>query len=201
MNTSLPFDQDDLSSPARLRLAALELYAERGVEMASVREIAQRAGVAPGLVRHHFGSKAGLTRAVDDDVLRLIATTLDEVPLVGSPQEVSAARDAAFAQLLADFEAMYAMGFSKETIAHDRDWNQARILHIGIGVWRQANGRMAGWRRSRPDWVMLAAHCAQRPVDWVDPMKATPREAAGTAAPPPQPAGHTPANSLQQEIF
>ena len=25
MNTPLPFDQDDLSSPARLRLAALEL--------------------------------------------------------------------------------------------------------------------------------------------------------------------------------
>ena len=94
MNTPLPFDQDDLSSPARLRLAALELYAERGVEMASVREIAQRAGVAPGLVRHHFGSKAGLTRAVDDDVLRLIAATLDEVPLVGTPQVVSAARDA-----------------------------------------------------------------------------------------------------------
>ena len=102
MNTLLPFDQDDLASPARLRLAALELYAERGVEMASVREIAQRAGVAPGLVRHHFGSKAGLTRAVDDDVLRLIAATLDEVPLVGTPQEVSAARDAAFADLLAD---------------------------------------------------------------------------------------------------
>lgn len=102
MNSPLPFAQDDLSSPARLRLAALELYAERGVEGASVREIAQRAGVAPGLVRHHFGSKAGLTRAVDDDVLRLIATTLDGVPLVGTPQEVSAARDAAFAQLLAD---------------------------------------------------------------------------------------------------
>ncbi|MFP3472658.1 helix-turn-helix domain-containing protein, partial [Micrococcus sp. SIMBA_144] len=61
MNTPLPFDQDDLSAPARLRLAALELYAERGVEMASVRERAQRAGVAAGLVRHHFGSKAGLT--------------------------------------------------------------------------------------------------------------------------------------------
>ncbi|WP_430754004.1 hypothetical protein [Micrococcus luteus] len=53
-------------------------------------------------MRHHFGNKAELTCAVDDDVLRLIATTLDEVPLVGTPQEVSAARDAAFAALLAD---------------------------------------------------------------------------------------------------
>lgn len=60
----------------------------------------------PGLVRHHFGSKAGLTRAVDVDVLRLIATTLDEVPLVGTPQEVSAARDTAFAALLADHPAV-----------------------------------------------------------------------------------------------
>ena len=115
MNTLLPFDQDDLASPARLRLAALELYAERGVEMASVREIAQRAGVAPGLVRHHFGSKAGLTRAVDDDVLRLIAATLDEVPLVGTPQEVSAARDAAFADLLAELAALGDL--SKATLA------------------------------------------------------------------------------------
>ncbi|XNY99796.1 TetR/AcrR family transcriptional regulator [Micrococcus luteus] len=102
MHSSLPLDKEDLSSPARLRMAALELFAERGVEGTSVREIAQRAGVAPGLVRHHFGSKAGLTRAVDDGLLRLIATTLDDVPLTGSVQEVSAARDAAFADLLTE---------------------------------------------------------------------------------------------------
>ncbi|TCP06601.1 hypothetical protein ONS87_06900 [Caldimonas thermodepolymerans] len=129
-----------------------------------------------------------------------VADSREHFPVQADDERVYVERES-FAQMLADFEAMYAMGFSKETIANDRDWNQARILHIGIGAWRQANARMARWRRSRPDWVMLAAHCAQRPVDWVDPMKTTPREAAGTVVPPPKTTCHTPDNSLQQELF
>ena len=42
-----------------------------------MREIAADAGAVPGLIRHHFGSKAGLTRAVDDLVLSVIAETLE----------------------------------------------------------------------------------------------------------------------------
>lgn len=43
--------------------AALELVAEGGPQAASVRAIAERAGVTPGLIRHYFSSKDDLNRA------------------------------------------------------------------------------------------------------------------------------------------
>ena len=49
----------DLTARARIRDAAIECFARQGFAV-SVRAIAAHAGVSPGLVIHHFGSKAGL---------------------------------------------------------------------------------------------------------------------------------------------
>lgn len=46
-----------------LIVAALDLVAEGGSQAATVRAIADRAGVTPGLIRHYFASKEELTRA------------------------------------------------------------------------------------------------------------------------------------------
>ena len=43
--------------------AALSLVAEGGPQAATVRAIAERAGVTPGLIRHYFQTKEDLTRA------------------------------------------------------------------------------------------------------------------------------------------
>lgn len=43
--------------------AALELMAEGGAQAATVRAIAERAGITAGLIRHYFHSKDDLTRA------------------------------------------------------------------------------------------------------------------------------------------
>jgi AcrR family transcriptional regulator len=59
-------------SRAALLEAALELFAARGYEGASTRLIAGRAGLPQGLIRHHFGSKEGLFRAVVDHGLRAL---------------------------------------------------------------------------------------------------------------------------------
>lgn len=64
--------RQDLTARARIRDAALEQFAEHGFEGATIRGIAQAAGVSPGLVQHHFGSKDGLRRACDDAVLELV---------------------------------------------------------------------------------------------------------------------------------
>jgi AcrR family transcriptional regulator len=56
---------EDLTARARIRDAALRLFAERGVEVATIRDIAAEAGVSGGLVRHHFGSKDDLRAACD----------------------------------------------------------------------------------------------------------------------------------------
>ncbi len=59
----------DLTARARIRLAALALFARNGFAGTSLRAVAARAGVSHALVRHHFGSKEGLRAAVDEDVL------------------------------------------------------------------------------------------------------------------------------------
>jgi AcrR family transcriptional regulator len=58
-------DEGDLTAKANIRNAALRLFAERGHDAVTVREIAAAAGVSPALVVHHFGSKDGLRAAVD----------------------------------------------------------------------------------------------------------------------------------------
>lgn len=61
----------DLSTAARIRDAAIEVFGEHGFQV-GVRTIAAAAGVSPGLVNHHFGSKNGLRAACDERVLQLI---------------------------------------------------------------------------------------------------------------------------------
>jgi AcrR family transcriptional regulator len=71
----------DLTARARIRDAAIDCFATEGFE-ASVRTIAQRASVSPGLITHHFGSKAALREECDAEVLRqykeLKLSTLDD---------------------------------------------------------------------------------------------------------------------------
>jgi AcrR family transcriptional regulator len=66
---------EDLTARARIRDAALRLFVERGIDGATIRDIARAAGVSGGLVRHHFGSKDGLRAACDsyalDQVMRI----------------------------------------------------------------------------------------------------------------------------------
>ncbi|MBI1186887.1 MAG: TetR family transcriptional regulator, partial [Alphaproteobacteria bacterium] len=54
-------------SPGRERLLqeAMRLFAERGFDSVTVRDIAAEAGVSVGLINHHYGTKDGLREAVD----------------------------------------------------------------------------------------------------------------------------------------
>lgn len=47
----------------------MEVFAERGWKAATIRAIAERAGVSPALLQHHFGTKEQLRAACDDHVL------------------------------------------------------------------------------------------------------------------------------------
>lgn len=71
----------DLTTRARIRNAALELFGAEGVARVSVRAIADTAGVSPALVVHHFGSKEGLRRACDAYVAGQIRGDEDDDPL------------------------------------------------------------------------------------------------------------------------
>ncbi|MFI6076177.1 TetR/AcrR family transcriptional regulator [Actinoplanes sp. NPDC051343] len=64
--------QSDLTARARIREAAIALFAEKGMAATTIRDIAQAAGVSSGLLRHHFGSKEGLRDACDEYALNQI---------------------------------------------------------------------------------------------------------------------------------
>jgi TetR/AcrR family transcriptional regulator, regulator of cefoperazone and chloramphenicol sensitivity len=65
LNVSSAAASSDLTARANIRNAALRLFAERGYDVVTVREIAAAAEVSPALVVHHYGSKEGLRSAVD----------------------------------------------------------------------------------------------------------------------------------------
>ena len=67
----------DLTAKATIRNAALRLFADRGPDAVTVRQVAAAAGVSPALVMHHFGSKAGLRESVDDHVAQQLRRVLD----------------------------------------------------------------------------------------------------------------------------
>ncbi|GAA2880753.1 TetR/AcrR family transcriptional regulator [Nonomuraea rubra] len=64
-----PISEEDLTTRARIRDAAMALFAEQGVKATTIRGIAETARVSPGLVQHHFGTKEALRQACDEYVL------------------------------------------------------------------------------------------------------------------------------------
>lgn len=80
---------DDLTARARIRKAALAQFAEHGFERTTIRGIAAVAGVSPGLVRHHFGSKQALREAVDAHVHQEIRRLSDEAMINGERGDLS----------------------------------------------------------------------------------------------------------------
>jgi TetR/AcrR family transcriptional regulator, regulator of cefoperazone and chloramphenicol sensitivity len=70
---------EDLTARARIRDAAIRLFAERGIDGTTVRDIAREAGVSPGLLRHHFGSKEALREACDAYALDRLVRIKEEL--------------------------------------------------------------------------------------------------------------------------
>lgn len=62
----------------RIRDTAIAQFARHGFTRTTVRQIAAAAGVSPGLVIHHFGSKEGLRTACDDEVFASLTETKRE---------------------------------------------------------------------------------------------------------------------------
>lgn len=75
---------DDLTAQARIRDTAIDVFARDGFG-ASVRAIAQDAGVSPGLVIHHFGSKGKLRQACDDRVREIVRHAKTTSAALGGP--------------------------------------------------------------------------------------------------------------------
>jgi AcrR family transcriptional regulator len=93
-NTAGERSAGDLTARARIRDAALRLFAERGLDGTTIRDIARAAGVSGGLVRHHFGSKDDLRAACDSYALDQLMRIKEQAVLDGqlaNPAFMSAA--------------------------------------------------------------------------------------------------------------
>lgn len=89
-------DHSDLTARARIRDAALDLVAERGITGATVRLIAERCGVSPSLVLHHYGSKQAVIAEVSAWVLRVM---LDETRAAAPRNDPSGAHETRLAAI------------------------------------------------------------------------------------------------------
>ena len=70
---------DDRTARARIRDEALALFAARGADSVTMRDIAAAADVSPALLIRHYGSKDGLIDAVDDHVVAMFEAVLTRV--------------------------------------------------------------------------------------------------------------------------
>jgi TetR/AcrR family transcriptional regulator, regulator of cefoperazone and chloramphenicol sensitivity len=70
---------DDRTARARIRDEALRLFAERGADAVTMRDIAAAAAVSPALLVRHYGSKDGLVEAVDNHVVGTLEMLITQV--------------------------------------------------------------------------------------------------------------------------
>ena len=87
----------DLTAAAAIRIAAMELFAERGYSGVTIRQIAAAAGVSPALVIHHYGSKEQLRAVLQERVAAFVESMLAD--LARAAEEGGSAN---VAQLFAD---------------------------------------------------------------------------------------------------
>lgn len=85
MNARRPYRREgEVARRAVLIEATLDCIADGGPEAATVRAIALRAGVTPGLIRHYFATKEDLVAAAHEALMTRLteasAARLDELP-------------------------------------------------------------------------------------------------------------------------
>ena len=94
--------RDDRTSRAKIRDAALLLFADHGADSVTVRQIAAAARVSPALVMRHFGSKEGLREEIDAHVVHTIEAILKVLAKRPSPDNLSSVVEAVILHLPSD---------------------------------------------------------------------------------------------------
>lgn len=112
--------------PGKILIAAERLFAERGVENVSLREIGDRAGQRNNsAVQYHFGSLQGLIQALYD--LRLVPLNHERHAMLADTPDPS----------LADLARIYVQPMSDAVVASGGSWAYARFLDRYLGRGRE----------------------------------------------------------------
>ncbi|HUD40374.1 MAG TPA: helix-turn-helix domain-containing protein [Dokdonella sp.] len=140
----------DLTGKARIRHAALQLFASKGYAQASLRRIAQRANVSLALIGHHFGSKLLLREAVDQWIVRRLGeAALSSIDL-RAPLAEAAAQLARGYQAGLDVEPDM-RAYLRRTVLEDVR-GEALVLSLSLEQIRQILGQVSDvMRAGSPD--------------------------------------------------
>jgi AcrR family transcriptional regulator len=115
---------------ARIRDAALKQFAAHGFKGATVRGIAQEAGVSPGRVQHHFPSKQALRDECDAYVLTFLRTAMSRQAMGGVVSEAAFVADThRTVALLVPYMAMSLISDASATL---RWFDELAEVHRGV---------------------------------------------------------------------
>lgn len=144
----------------RLVKVAMQLFAEKGFDGVTIRDISAAANVSIGLVNHHFGSKEGLREAVDQYFLQQFEEVLlDEQAASVSSQnadDVAEWVEGWISRHIEDWELSKA--YMRRALLEGSEWG-TRLFERFYQVVRTSVDRMDAEGRIRPDvdrlWLPL----------------------------------------------
>ncbi|WP_164234187.1 TetR family transcriptional regulator [Microbacterium hydrocarbonoxydans] len=143
---------DDLTTRARIRDAAVGLFARQGFARTSLRQIAEDAGVSAALIVHHFGSKEGLREECDRFVVH---SMLDD------KEELMGADAAAMMRAALDSPERYGpmLDYLSRMLTEDTDASDRLFDAFLTGTRRMMQGQIAaGLMREPSDLEATAAY-------------------------------------------
>jgi TetR/AcrR family transcriptional regulator, regulator of cefoperazone and chloramphenicol sensitivity len=148
--------RSDLTAYARIRVAALAMFADQGATATSIRDVASAAGVSPGLVQHYFGTKSGLRDAVNEHVIALARAEFEDLPTDGDPTEIQQQMGDAVTRFVRDNPT--ALRYVARAVA-DQDGPALQIFDAFVAISRTQWQRLADHQLVRADadleWAAL----------------------------------------------
>ena len=134
----LALPEREPSTEEKLIAAALQIFAEQGIAVTSLRAVADFAGVSPGALQHHFPTKAALVKAVDTHVLRIIAENLE--PAVQQAEYTTITAGRSIVELIANHPT--AMDYLKRVLVEgDADGGVGQVIFDGLAKISEDQGR------------------------------------------------------------
>lgn len=150
----MPGESHELTAEARIRRAALKLFAQHGFDATSLRAIARAARTSPSLIIHHFGSKEGLRDAVNADVIATINRAVRAYLPPNEPHERPyEAPEAAFREVFGDRPEL---GAYTRRMFFDGDETAVAVLRQFMVISRRVSAafEQRGWMRQVADQEM-----------------------------------------------
>ncbi len=145
----------------RLIKVAMRMFADKGYDGITVRDISAAADVSVGLINHHFGSKEGLREAVDKYFIEQFEEVLFEERPVPASEEAGLAQSVEFTENwinrhIDDWD--LTKSYMRRALLEGSDWG-AGLFDRFYNVVRTSIDRMDADGQIRPDvdrlWLPL----------------------------------------------